>query len=646
MITAWGTRTFEAETEGVCTIDNVEVQLLRATVVIEGLTLTDRAPDRSTTSLTITTIKAHWGWRHLLFEGGGVDVEIDGPNLSIDLQTPWTGALKRSREEPPLASIRSLQLRGGRLAATLADTPAPVVELVDIEASLRATAFGVGTDESLTSHATLVAVDRGGGNLRIDASFAPLAPRSVWSLEVSAEEIDLRPLNPISRRLFEMDVARGAISAHARITQTLGHRRGRIDHNFHDLQLLTPGEVDVRHPMAEALFSAMLSSADQPLLIDQTIDTGGQGEREDEGEGPARSIDLSSGLDDASYGDALERITNIIHKGFERRLNTLDGYAVTIASLEVDYPNNMLSFGDIVVRKIGFKDGPAFFSLEKLIVNVEQSIINREIDTHKAVSLIGPHLIFVAGTTPEESQLNFDPDWVDKISAMPYPTDSMTIEGGKIEYRDDTGEAPISLGVVELNVEGQGLARRLHPTAPQPLAIDLSAKVVQGGVLTSKLRLRPQVTPPEGHFELQLSKTPLAPLNPVSRRYAQIDSSSGSVSVDLRTTLRDGIADSVITAKFDDVELLGKGEQHKRPLREFMLGRRLRTLDGKPIRVAVPAATLLEFRDALPKTLVRAVLDASKSESLTDRLDTARPHRGPRRRTSKSRPHRKRPRHD
>jgi len=605
LIVSWIMRTVEVESGGVCSIEDVDVELLRGIVVIEGLRLTDRDPERSRTTLTIDRIEAYWGWRRLLFEGGGVDVRVTGLDLSVDLRTPWTGMIERAREGPPLATIRSIELDGGRLRASLHDRPTPVVELVDVEASLRATGFGVGNDETMTSHARLVGIDGGGGRLAIEASFAPLAPLLVWSLEVTADRIELSPLTPIIRRVFEMDVEHGELSVHARITQTLGRRRGRIDHSFHELRLYTPGHVEVRHPMAEALFGAMLSSADQPLLIDETPDL------EEINREP---LDLSAGLDDATYGDALERITQIIHRGYERRLNTLDGYDVTIQGLEVDYPDNRLSFRDIEVRRVGLKDGPAFFSLDELIVNIEQSITNREVDTYKAVTLIGPKLTFVAGTTPEQSQLNFDPDWVDKISAMPYPTDSLVIKGGRIEYRDMTGEAPISLAVVDLEVEGRSLARGVDPSAPEPLSVEVTANLVQGGRLTSKLRLRPRVVPPEGRFELQLSKTPLAPLNPVSRRYAQIDSSSGSVSVELAARLGDGVARSVITAKFDNVELLGEGEQHRRPLREFMVGRRLRALDGKPIEVEVPAATLDEFRDALPRTLIRAVLDASKTE--------------------------------
>ncbi len=605
LVTSWIIRTVEVESEGVCSIANVDVQLLRGTIIIEGLELVDQEPERSSTSLSIERIEAHWGWSRLLFEGGGVDVRVEGFELGVDMRTPWTGMIERAREGPPLAAIRSIELRRGRLSASLPSAETPIVQLVDVEASLRATAFGVGNDESMTSHAKLVGVDGGGGRLEITASFAPLAPLSVWSLEVLAERLELRPLTPIFRRVFEMDVEHGELSAHARVTQTLGRRRGKIDHRFHDLHLYTPGHVEVRHPMAEALFGAMLSSADQPLIIDQAPDLE-QINRE--------PLDLSVGLDDATYGDALERITKIIHRGFERRLNTLDGYRVTIAGLEVDYPENRLTFSDIEVRKIGFDEAPAFFSLDRLIVNVEQSIITQEVDTYKAVTLIGPKLTFIAGTSPEKSQLNFDPDWVDKISAMPYPTDSLTIEGGRIEYLDSTGEAPISLGVVDLEVVGRLLARGGDPSAPEPLSVEVSANLVQGGRVTSKLRLRPRVIPPEGRFELRLTKTPLAPLNPVSRRYAQIDSSSGSISVDLAATLRDGVARSSITAKFDDVELLGVGEQHRRPLREFMVGRRLRALDGKPIEVEVPAATLDEFREALPRTLIRAVLDASKTE--------------------------------
>ena len=606
LITAWIVERVEARTRGACSIERVDVQVLAGSVVIERLSLIDRAPERSRSSLAVAQVDVRWGWRRLLFEGGGVDIRVDGLELTVDLRTPWSELIERKSGGPPLARIRSLELVDSRLKAILPGAPTPVVDFIDVTASLRATAFGAGDDDSMTSHVRLVGTDPGGGRLEIDASFAPLAPRRVWSLEVLADRVDLRPFTPIFRRIFEMDVEHGAISARAKITQTRGHRRGRIDHSFHDLHLFTPGEVEVRYRMAEALFGAMLSSADQPLIIDQVPELA----ETPEGLEP---LDFRAGLDDAAFGDALERITDIIHRGYERRLNTLSGYEVTIEGLDVDFAHNTLAFKNIEVRKIGFKDGPAFFALDELIVDVEQTIINREVDTYKDVTLVGPRITFVAGATPAESQLNFDSDWVDKISAMPYPTDSLTIKRGEIEYRDLTGEAPIILGVVDLEVRGRALARGVDPTAPEPLAVDVSATLVNGGELTSRLRLRPRVSPPEGLFEFSLTETPLVPLNPVARRYAQIDSSSGSVAVDIAARLGSGTALSVILAKFDDIELLGEGEQHRRPLRELMIERRLKALDGKPIWVEVPAATLTEFRDTFPRTLVRAVLDASKT---------------------------------
>ncbi|MEZ4380824.1 MAG: DUF748 domain-containing protein [Nannocystaceae bacterium] len=606
LITTWIVQAVEARTRGRCSIAHVDVRVFSGGVVIEGFKLTDRTPTRSRTALTIAVIEADWGWRRLLFEGGGVDVRVDGLEFTVDMRTPWSELIERTSREPPLGVIRSLDLRGGRLSAVLEGAPRPVVDFVDVEATLRVTAFGAGDVDTMTSHVKLVGTDPGGGRLEVQASFAPLAPREVWSLEADAERVDLRPFTPIFRRIFAMDVDHGAITAHAKITQTRGHRRGRIDHSFHDLHLFTPGDVEIRYRMAEALFGAMLSSADQPLIIDQESELATS---------PAglEPLDLRAGLDDAAYGDALERITGIIHRGYERRLNSLSGYEVTIDGLDVDFAHNTLSFNGIEVRKIGFKDGPPFFTLEELIVNIEQTIIDREIDTYKEVTLVRPRITFVAGLTPEESQLNFDPDWVDKISAMPYPTDSLTVRGGELEYRDLTGEAPIILGVQELEVAGRSLARGVDPAAPEPLSVDVSAKVVNGGELASKLRLRPRVVPPQGRFEFTLSKTPLVPLNPVARRYAQIDSSSGAVAVDLAASLDDGLALSVIVATFEDLELLGAGEQHRRPLRELMIERRLRELNGKPIFVEAPASTLEEFRDTLPRTLVRAVLDASKS---------------------------------
>ncbi|MCA9659733.1 MAG: DUF748 domain-containing protein [Myxococcales bacterium] len=586
----------ERATGGACSIDDVDVDLLGATITFEGITIAAEDPQSSATALRIAEVDAFWGWHELLFGDGGFAVDVRGIEVDVDLDTPWPGALAAGDGAPRKDGerVRSLNLRGGRIVALV--DGAPVLTLGDLTGELCATAFGAGTDDSQTTRLHLRGEGSRGGVVELAAAFAPLAPSQAFSLDLSAERIDLRQLNPVLRRVLELDVEEGSLSATVKLAQAKGRRRGRIEHQFHDLRLYSPDEPEVAHPMAEALFEAMLNSSDQPILIDEAVDPDAEPD-----------LDLRAGLDEAAYRGALDRITGIILRGYERRLNTLDGYRASIGGLEVDFPSNHLIFTDIRIEKIDGELEAPFLELRRLEVDVEQSVLTDAVQTRKAVTLVEPRLTFVAGPDERRSQLRFDPAWTEKISALPFPTDALKVEGGTVALRETAStDAPAELGLVDLEVEATSLA-----PGGDPAKVTLAAQLVGGGQLSADLRLAPQAEPVEGALSLHLGATPLAALNPITRHAAGVDASSGTIALDVDATIGGGEARATILPVLSDVELLGENEHHDRPLRELLLGARLRRLDGEALHLQAPAMTMEELRAALPSALLEAAMNRS-----------------------------------
>ncbi len=596
LIDVVATAKLERVTGGACSIDDVDVDLLGATITFEGVAITAEDGERSASALRIAEVNATWGWHAHLFGDGGVALDVHGLELDVDLNAPWPATIAggTTREEPNEPMIRSIDLAGGRIVALV--DGAPILTLGALNGELDATAFGAGTDDSQTTRLSLRAEDLRGGTLELDAAFAPIAPRRDFSLDLVAERVDLRQLNPVFRRVLELDVEEGALSASVRLNQVDGRRRGRIEHEFHGLRLYSPTEPEVAHPMAEALFEAMLKTSDQPILIDEAVDPEAAGD-----------LDLRAGLDETAYKGALDRITGVILRGYERRLNTLDGYRATIGALEVDFPRNHLSFEDIRIDKRGAEVNAPFLELRRLEVDVEQSVLIDAIETHKAVTLVEPHLTFIAGPDEEHTQLSFDPEWTEKISALPFPTDSLTIEGGTIALRETaSADTPAELGLVDLEVDATCLA-----PGGAPAQITLAAQIVGGGALTAELSLAPQAEPVEGALSLHLGATPLTALNPLTRHLAGVDAAGGTIALDVDATIGGGEARATILPDLRDVELLGADEEHDRPLRELLLGVRLRRLAGEPLELRAPASTIDQLRAALPSALLEAAMAAS-----------------------------------
>ncbi|MEZ4383272.1 MAG: DUF748 domain-containing protein [Nannocystaceae bacterium] len=582
---------------GACEIDDVDISLIDATLTFEGVTIAAEDPRSSATAVRIAEIHAVWGWSELLFGAGGFAVDVHDLEIDVDLNTPWSGELAAGGPEPSPSKdqrLRSLTLHSGTLRALV--DGAPALTLDGLTGELCATAFGAGTDDSQTTRLSLHGESPRGGSLDVDAAFAPLAPSEAFSLEIVADHIDLRQFNPIFRKVLELDVEEGSLSATVKLAQAQNHRRGRVEHTFHGLRLYSPSEPEVAHPMAEALFEAMLNTSDQPILIDAVIDPADKGE-----------LDLRAGLDAAAYKDALDRITGVILRGYERRLNTLDGYSASIGALEVDFPRNHLAFSDIRIEQTEGEVDVPFLELRRLEVNIEQSVLTDAVETHKSVTLVEPRITLVAGSDDNDSQLRFDPDWSDKISALPFPTDALRVVGGTIALRETaSSDAPAELGLVDLEVEATSIA-----PGGEPAKVTLAAQIVGGGALAADLRLAPRAEPVEGALSLHLGATPLATLNPITRHVAGIDASAGTVAVDIEATISNGEARATILPSLRDVEFLGADENYDRPLRELMLGARLRRLDGEALHLQAPAMTMEELRAGLPGALLKAAMNRS-----------------------------------
>lgn len=567
-------------------IDHVELSLWSGAITARGVQAAP-APDTSASTVRVDALAARWAWSDLLYGDLAVDVDVDGLDATLDLRRPWP-ATRDAGAQGDLTWLRTLTIRDGAVAVVLAADAPPILRLTDLQGSAVATATEIRT-ETMTNTFELAARVGETGSLKLDGSIAPVAPASTWTVQFALDRLDLRAQNPLFQSVFEMDVERGWLSVDGSLTVGLGQLRGQLRPRFDDLQLLGRGEPRARHPMAEALFGSMLSGADLPIVIDRPADAAGP--------------PLLAQLGDV---DAHALLTSIILRGFIRRLDTIDGYDADAARLELDFPAGRLSFFDVTMTRTGGQVGPPFVRVERMDLVVEQTAVDSDVRTYKAIALHRPTLTFVTGVDDAHSQLTIDPDWQEKLSVLPYPTDRLEVFDGRLEYRDETSAAPTNFFMSSLELRADNLGRARVEAARRGATLTGRARVMDLSPLSLDAAFSPGVVPLDLALTLRLAPLRLDQLNALLRGRLGVDVSAGTLGLVADLDVHDDHVQGTITPALQGVRVLGSHElEIDHPLRELLLERRLRRLDGVDLELDY------HVRENLVRELPGALLSAA-----------------------------------
>lgn len=535
-----------------------------------------------------------WSWPLLLRGRTPVDVQLYGLDARLDLTAPWSVS---PADHPPaapeplagLGPLRSFTLADSSLEIVLLPDLPPIPLLTGLRATLRQGAWGT-TDDALTVQLEIVAHIAGGGPLAVQGALSPVLPQGSWTLRFALDRLPLRPFNPIFLKVIEMDVERGALSLHGQLTATRGRLRGLLQPNFYDLELLAPRER-VRHPMAEAIFSSMLATSDAPILLDRPLH-------------PEASAPRMT-LDDAFKADAMDLLSQLILTGFTRRLDSLIGHDATIGGLELDLARGVMAFTDVTLRKTGGTAEAAYVQIDRLEVIVETSVTDDSIETFKAIILHRPRLTLITGRIPSESQLEIDPEWQTKISTLPYPTDSVHIVDGQLEYRDETTSPPSRFVVSGLQLTAANLGRAARTPTRRAATISARGLLMGDGLFELGASFAPASPQLDGELRLVIDPVQLTRFNGLLRSHAGVDVSAGTLGMFAVMDIHEGHLTGALTPDLAEVSVLGVDEEFiQHPIRELIIERRLRRLRGLTLHVD------LHVRDNLFKELPRALLAA------------------------------------
>jgi len=544
---------------------HVEVGDVDLDLVSPGIVIHETAFSLDTrTAVELPEVSIAWSWTSLLDERP--NIEVSGPQIRVQIVPGERPEQAPRPDDEPLSKFATLRVVEGTVQISLETASRPVaVEISDFELEVRNTA-----PHSLQETTRFELYGRVGtsGHLEARGAMAPVHPESNWAVDFDLDAVDVVPLNPLWNAMIEMDASRGEVSLHGHVSQARGRLRGRIEPDFTNLRLLGEGET-ARHPMGEALFSEMLSGASNAMTFDRPSKEGEH-----------------VGLEDLIATDWEAVIEGVIRRGYQRQLDTLDGYVSSIGGVDVEFAKGRLVLHDVAIfRDSGLVQTP-FISVKALEVVFDETVPEPSVESFKHVVLREPVLTFVAADDPDRRQMRFDPDWPRKVSALPFQTHDLRVVDGVIRFIEHRGERVETIAIEDVTLRGTRMAKSLSAPGQRGATIEASGRALGVTPVEVSVQYEPASEQGNSHFELDVGPLPLPKLNPLTRTHAEFDASSGTVGLDASFDTRGGKVVAEVELDVADVRLIGESEQDiEHPLREFMLGRRLRGLDGKRLRV-------------------------------------------------------------
>jgi len=508
----------------------------------------------------IGEVEADLSWRALVRSDIRPDIFVRQPELI--LRADRDPEQKAKGDDGKLDMFHELTVEGGSFHVQLT-TPSGMTDFAieDISATLFNETVG---SSQMGTHVEAAAKLPEGGSLSVEGQMSGTQPRLAWRFRFDVDQLALTPFNRLWTDLVEMDVESGTLSVEGELLRTTDHLRGRIHPAFENLVMLGDNE-DAAHPIGEALFGHMLTGANSTIEINRALAAGS-----------------TLTFEELLATDWKQIVAALIQRGYTRRLDTLVGYEAVIGDVEIGFGMGMLTLLDVKLVKDNRKIDEPFVSVPRIDVMFDKAVAERGAKAYKHVTLWEPRLTIIAGQTGEESQIRFDERWIDKISALPFKTRSLTVHDGQVEYRDERHEYPVRFFVNGIELEGTDMAEGIHPLGTRGARLNGKATIMGVTDATVDVAFEPKAEPPNVDLDLSVAPMPLTEINPLMVTYAQVQADDGAIGLAAHITAQNlqvqaSVSPTILAPKLRAVE----GSRYK--LRHLMLERRLRKLRGRSI---------------------------------------------------------------
>ncbi|MCA9710083.1 MAG: DUF748 domain-containing protein [Myxococcales bacterium] len=541
------------------TVERVEVAWSRLAIDAYGV----RFDDGVRLEVDIARLEIDLAWEDLLAGSRRPTIVVHQPFITLEARS----APPREDQPPPedMSAFEALEIVDGTLELVLPTEREPAfVDLTEISARIdNRRELAASATMDLGIHATARVGES--GTLQVDGRASSRAPAQAWSVRFELERFELPILNQLWLSIVEMDVDRGFLSLEGELTRGPTRLRGRVRPRFEEVVLLGADE-DALHPMAEALFGPMLMGSANTIAIDRPMTEAG------------------SSLPELLQEDWRTLLQHAIRQGYARRLSTLRGFSATIGDVQVDFSQGLMQLYDVEIDTQAPVLKTPLVTIGQVDVVFDAAVAHAGVPAYKHVTLWRPTLSFATGVEGADNRLQFDEAWLDKISAVPFPTRDLVVHQGRLDVYDlrDDEDEPVHVFVGDIELRGAQMARELHPAGVRGAELSGTATVLGEAPASIRVVYEPRAPVPNLDMDLRLEPVALTTLAPALQVYAGVDAVEGRVGFSAHLAARDHRIEASVVPEVHRPKLQAMGGLM---LRKLLVGRALRRLQSRVIEL-------------------------------------------------------------
>lgn len=245
----------------------------------------------------------------------------------------------------------------------------------------------------------------------------------------------------------------------------------------------------------------------------------------------------------------------IVKRQVNAKLEGIPGYVGHVDDVRIHLWRGAYSLHGIAINRQENNVREPFF----LAKSIDFSIAWRELAHKKIVAdfvLERPQVIFVKGTTKEESTTDTDRRWVQVVQEI-FPIDIQYVEvtDGVLRYEDKTRTPKVDVFVKNMHAFATGLRNRPGEAGEEmPARIFVEGDTLGAGKLRLMLAADPLAAQPHFHLSMKVDQLNLPALNESLKAYANVDVGKGTFRLAGEMAGKDGGFQGYVKPFFENLD--------------------------------------------------------------------------------------------
>lgn len=173
----------------------------------------------------------------------------------------------------------------------------------------------------------------------------------------------------------------------------------------------------------------------------------------------------------------------------------------------------------------------------------------------------------------EPKQVSKDTAQFDKLldDFMPLQVNRVEVNGGNVQYIDETSKPKVDIHLTDLNVLALNLRNSYDSSALLPAKVTAFGKIYEG-TLSVNMKLNPLAKSPTFDMNAEIKKTNLVLLNDFFQAYAKIDVNKGDFGMYTEAAAKNGRFKGYVKPLIKDLDVLGKEDRDDNVFRKVWEG--------------------------------------------------------------------------